>query len=1089
MMRRMSTEANAPPRRRRWWVRVLRWLFMLLVLFTAALGSAAWWIWQHPTETARMVLQRVDSPLRPDVAKLQVVDGEVRLDDLKLLDPISGTQVVTLRQVLWKPDLDKLKSKQLGSLKLTGLNVEANSPLLQRLQAWMNEAKVASSPSTGVRFDDVSLEDAIIKLAATPSTPAIEFKLDQSTENINFADPAKPSIGHFTVNLHDVKVGQTRLPEAHSEGSLTDGTLHITQLVLKNGVVSPSSEVLALFVPKPTTTQPEPPTPPIIKHIKLSQVKLVEYSLEARSSGAPLPDWWPPLSGRADIALQDISYDETGKLLMGSMQIHVRDLKFAPPDGKGLITADDLKVTVERLADDGLLFVQSATILHPRLDWNQGLEDYLLGATTPAPSATPSARTIRGVIPKALSIDKAQLSLTRTTRSSYQGQATLDFDAKNLRFDDHGMTSTEAQTLKVHDLTIAEHPADRAQPSDTFFEFKEGTLVIVPDDWTKRHSVTELTLTKPTLRATPENVSWFKPKPPTTPTEPTAHTDWSDMSFGKLELTEGRIDYAQQTSQRIELHTALEVTTDEASDTSPHQHRLLLKQIKALLPQSAQLPVANLDELEVAVDLPNVWTSKRLNLLRIKGGEIDVNDALLSLNQPTKDTAPVADKPESKNGWRVNELNIADTSATLYHIAPGLPPVKFAIDYRAADMPLAPSELAGNFDEQRIEFSDLSIHSPINPLISVADLRTIFVSFTLDGLMKQKIEKIEIISPSLYVGEDLFWYVDYCRKYAAGEPLPGASMTALASTDPVVNLTAATAPAPAPAPSSPGWKVEALQVSNGKLIIAPKGQPLAGIPRPFPFSFVSKLDSGKIEAELEIPADNYEWADPPVKLAGLSGRVLFQVPIKGVDNNLTQVFKVDSIHWKELRIDKADLSVTYDANGIYGKFNGQAYDGYVNGAFDVYLDQSYSWDGWISGKDIRSTEITRKLCPEYFLLDGKVDLVTIAQGNQSEVYQCDVKFNNTDPGKFSITGLNDMLKSLPADFEGYQQDAIRIGMETLRDFDYQKVDANARFYGREGKAAIHITGPTGSRNFDVNIYDHRLKVDKPASPTEQAATP
>jgi hypothetical protein len=383
-------------------------------------------------------------------------------------------------------------------------------------------------------------------------------------------------------------------------------------------------------------------------------------------------------------------------------------------------------------------------------------------------------------------------------------------------------------------------------------------------------------------------------------------------------------------------------------------------------------------------------------------------------------------------------------------------------------MPLAPAELAGNFEEQRIELSHLAIHSPTNPLISVADLPTIFVNFTLDGLIKQSIAKIEIVSPSLFVGEDLFWYVDWCRKFAADMP---------SDIGPTL-----------PVPPSPSWKVEELQVSSGKLIIAPKGHPLPGIPRPFPFSFVSKLDSGKIEAELEIPSDNYEWADPPVRLNSLNGRVLFQVPIKGVNNNLTQVFQVESIHWKELHIEKADLSVTYDTNGIYGAFSGKAYEGYVNGAFDVYLDQNYTWDGWISGKGVRSTEITKKMCPEYFLLDGKVDLIVVAQGNQNEVYQCDVKFNNAAPGKFSIAALNDMLAALPDDLAGYEHDAIRIGMETLRDFDYDKVDANARFYGREGKAKLAITGPTGQRNFDVNIFDHRLKVDKPP-PAAQVSTP
>jgi len=108
-----------------------------------------------------------------------------------------------------------------------------------------------------------------------------------------------------------------------------------------------------------------------------------------------------------------------------------------------------------------------------------------------------------------------------------------------------------------------------------------------------------------------------------------------------------------------------------------------------------------------------------------------------------------------------------------------------------------------------------------------------------------------------------------------------------------------------------------------------------------------------------------------------------------------------------------------------------------------------------------------------------VDLTVIAQGNQHEVYQSDVKFKNQSPGTFNIVALNDILKTLPPNLAGYEHDIMRIGVETLRDFDYDTVDGQCRFYGREGKGFLHLIGPTGSRNIDLNIYDHRWKVPKP----------
>ncbi|MDB6076210.1 MAG: hypothetical protein JWO89_3850, partial [Verrucomicrobiaceae bacterium] len=200
-------------------------------------------------------------------------------------------------------------------------------------------------------------------------------------------------------------------------------------------------------------------------------------------------------------------------------------------------------------------------------------------------------------------------------------------------------------------------------------------------------------------------------------------------------------------------------------------------------------------------------------------------------------------------------------------------------------------------------------------------------------------------------------------------------------------------------------------------------------------------------------------------------------------NNLTETFNVDRIRFKQLHLEEAHLSVTYDVNGIYGKFGGAAYEGYVSGAFNVYLDQSFSWDGWISGVGVRGTEITQKISPAYFLLDGKVDLTLVAQGDKDELYQCDIKFTNPTPGKFSIKALNDALNAIPSDTVSYQRDIMRIGVETVRDFEYAKVDGQCRFYGREGKGHLRFAGPTGSRNIELNIYDHRWNPVKVTSPS------
>lgn len=1072
------------PRRRRWWVRLLGWMCVLLLIALLGMAGLAWWIWQHPQRAVAMAVEQLKLPFKPEAQAFKMESGAVLLDDVVIRDVSTGQPWLKAAKVKWAATVSDLQSCQMGKLTINELTADVDEPMAKRLNDWLAVPATPSAGPSPVRgIERIELRQAHLKMAATGVWPAVEGRFDVQAEGVDLEDATQPVVKRFKVVLHQARVDQHDLPVIESAGSLSeDGELRLEQLVLGQGHAAPSPWLLRQLTPTaaPTTSSASSSNP--IKSVVLDHLELNDFSLGAGDPLLKLPAWWPPMTGRMSLKASDLALNEAGQVKFGGVKVDVAEVQWQPSSGDGRLALSAGKIALGPWQPGSPLHIIEAEFQGPVIQWTQSLEDSLMSEK--ATSGTGKASSVPVLIDR-LALRSASVSVQRTRRVSYAGRAGIDLELAAVRVDNEGFHSARAQRIDLANVSLAEHPSHRELALPDFIKLDRATLRMVPDEWARDSVIEELTLHRPVLVATDENVSWFKPKPPTAAV-PSGTSSAPAFHAKQMLITEGSVDVATQAGQRVELRSKIDVTT-EAS-----RQRVRLHHIQALIPERAQLPIAGIEEIEAVVKLPDLWTSKRLQSLKVKGGELEVGDALLSLaSSGTENTSskPSAASPPSASPWRADEVSISDTAITLQRVAPGLPPLKFNLDYTAKDLPLDPSALVGHLAPQRIELSQLSIKSPYDPLRNVAHLGSVFIDFTLDSLIQQRIDKVEIIAPTLFVGEDLFWYIDYYRKFAAGLPLPGAERMALASADKQFALGAATSAANAPIKEGGAWTVDTLKVDGGKLIIAPKGRPLPGIPRPFPFSFTTRMNQGKLEAEFDIPTDTYTWEQMKLQLEGMRGRVLFNLPIKNVDNNLTETFKVDRIRYKQMHMENAHLSVTYDANGIYGQFGGEAYEGYINGAFNVYLDTHFSWDGWISGAGVRTTEITRLMCPAYFLLDGKVATTIVAQGNMNEVYQCDVKFNNASPGKFSIVALNDMLSDLPKDQATYEDDLMRIGVETLRDFEYDKVDAKCRFYGREGKGRLVLTGPAGSRNIEVNIYDHRWTTKPAKASTVQVSNP
>ncbi len=430
------------------------------------------------------------------------------------------------------------------------------------------------------------------------------------------------------------------------------------------------------------------------------------------------------------------------------------------------------------------------------------------------------------------------------------------------------------------------------------------------------------------------------------------------------------------------------------------------------------------------------------------------------------DSALNSPAPPEK-GWEIGTLQVTQSQVQFESLVPQIEGLEFALETTIEDVLLTGEGLLKNEKLQKIELTGIEIMDPYDGFIRVAELPTVFVEFSLAGLMRQRIEKIDLLGPNLYVGQGLFWWIEYQKKYRAQnegtseglEEKPGADLAIEAAADAEV----------------PSWEIGTIAAHFGKIIIAPVGYPVGIVP--FPFEAETNMEKGEIALKLEIPDEQYvyEFPNQKVQLFGLKGVIDFNIPLKQADNNLVQTFELDRAAWKQFEAENMYLTVTYDADGIYGKFGGNAYSGYAEGQFNIYLNETGKWDAWMAGTEMEMGPLTGIIAPEQFFMDGKVTAKIVSQGVGLEFGETTGDFQILEPGKFNVTKVDEILKELPDEWSMLQQSITKLGLETFKVFEYESGSGELYFLNRDGWLQMKLEGDTGKRELNVNVHDWRKK--------------
>ena len=477
--------------------------------------------------------------------------------------------------------------------------------------------------------------------------------------------------------------------------------------------------------------------------------------------------------------------------------------------------------------------------------------------------------------------------------------------------------------------------------------------------------------------------------------------------------------------------------------TEPHE--LALWDIAAAT--HSDTPFLRLDLIRAKFDLEGLIKNQTVASLALEGGSLVFGNSLREIFAGPKTPDDSARDSSAQDSWILGTLDIRRIAVRLDDERPEVTDITFALNTSLKNIPLAKSASSLGSEQQLVEIANLEILSPLDPFTRVLTLDSIFLRFTLSGLLRREIDSLTILGPNIFVGADLFWYMDDMQK-RLGTNGGGDS--------------------------GPGWKIKNLGIEYGRLTLGSGGRKQYGLPLSFRTTAqdvaLDNLAALKLQAVLEIPPQKYVFDSYQLEFTSEKGELRFSYPPEKKVNNLVGTVRLKAIRWRQYKASDSYVSVTFDRSGINGTFGGKVYRGETWGGFSFFFSPDSPWIGWLSGRGVSLREVTNIISPENFQLTGPMDFRLQMDAKARNIDRVLGELRATKPGKMVIGKIDDLLARIPPTWNLIKQNSTRIALQTLRDFEYSKASGDFWFVESQGRVRLTLQGPTGSRNFEVVLH-------------------
>lgn len=1051
-----SEPTQVAPRRRRRWLRVV--VVVLGILMIA--GTVAW---QARLKIANHFLRDAVPDYQATVGEVDWVDGGLEMKNLVLRASETSDPLLLLERAHLEIHPLGNGSQRLGKLTLVSPQIQLGPDFWKQPSAVPNSG--AASTSTAMGLQGIDLQKGTVKMEL-PTGEKITAEFDWKGGGL-----AMDADGAISAERQMLIIRETRADLSGEAAACADGEAKM------EFSINPRDRTLTIHQLK---------SGPLTAH-------LTEAFLLAFNPSAPPEESAAGRSGRSAIEYVVVEKGELGPL------------EISLPQVPGWPQLPALKATLEGSLDQ---FKSSLTALPHQGTVKLQLKNFLWGNAGGSPwlelpsvemMATAQADGRWKLEPFDLAgvpvnFSEAQIkSLGVPIPLATRGL--LSIHCGGLVWRDGKIGDENEHSLELEQV----HLQLGAESNHEVLQWERFLLAGKVNDITGHQHLGKLHLDAPNCQLTGADMKLFPATPDANeeaPLAPLRPPLWSGWKCDSVMIRDGKILVTEMGPEVP--NVSANISASQVED----RVRFDFNQLQASTPGLPKAPpLLNAASLQVEIDPATFWGERRLEKVSLQGARVRIGaesqDAVTDVVEETP--ASLSNQPFlqpgggeafafdtemvlTPGGWHIGEVRFENTKVFLHHLVPDAPEIQIPLASKIfRNVPLTAEGWRQNEKVERVELPFVYVPGT-RAGTSVADLDTNFIHFSLAGLMRKEIDFVELVNPKIYAGDSLFHYVDKIRAEAAEPVAPEPPKTLTEVRVLLGSLVSLLEGDAIMAPLEPTWKISRVRAVNGKIVTTIKDSPVLRVP-PLPFGADSSLREGRIKAELAVPPGLYKPLLGMELVTAISeGNIVFNLPLKQKDNNLVQVFKADWLRYKQFRIANVVLQVTYDKNGIYAKFWAKAYQGDLEGAFNLYLDDTLSWDMWLAGTGIETLELTDALTPAYFSMGGKLDGKIIAQGDKTSLYQATGDFKNRQDGRIKIVALEDAIKALPEDWGEAQRVWTTKYLEVLRDFSYDKFTGQLRFYGLEGSINIRLSGPDGERNFDVFSHDRRLSEPEVTAP-------